>query len=266
MFDLAERSSDGVPPALRAQALLFGGIFARVQGDFTSARAHLETGVAIWRTLDDDVGLSQGLSNLGANQMFTGEFEQADASLSESLDLARAAGQPFTICLVLNQLGTLARLRGEPERAVDYLSESLMLGRGLERPGDRGHVIGRALIQLGRTLAERGDHEAAMAVFRDALAGGEAILMGPTLGQLLDWTAASFGATGEPLRAARLFGAADAVWRTSGTVRNPFDDVAYERDLRNVQAQLDDVAFAAALSEGNAMSAADAIAHALRET
>jgi hypothetical protein len=144
--------------------------------------------------------LSQGLSNRGANQIFTGEFEQADASLSESLALARAAGPPFTTCLVLNQLGTLARLRGQ--------------------------FIGRALIQLGRALSEQGELTAAMGVFRDALSGGEASLMGPTLGQLLNWTAAIFSATGEPLRAARLFGAADSIWRASGTTPYPFDDVA----------------------------------------
>jgi hypothetical protein len=50
--------------------------------------------------------------------------------------------------------------------------------------------------------------------------------MGPTLGQLLNWTAAIFSATGEPLRAARLFGAADSIWRASGTTPYPFDDVA----------------------------------------
>jgi len=79
---------------------------------------------------------------------------------------------------VLNQLWTLARLRGQAERAAEYLRESLTLGRTLERAGDRGHLIGRALIQLGRALSEQGDFTAAMAVFRDALSGGAVILMG----------------------------------------------------------------------------------------
>jgi len=266
IFDLAERTADVVPPALRAQALYFGGVFARIQGDFAKGRVLLETSVAIWRTLDDNLGLSQGLSNLGTQQMFMGEFEQAGASLSESLALARAAGQPFTTCLVLNSLGTLARLQRQPERAAEYLRESLTLSRTLERPGDRGHAVGRALILHGRALTDQEDFAAAIAMFREALSGGEAILAGPTLGQLLDWTAAIFGATGEPLRAARLFGAADTVWLESGTKRYPFDDVAYERDLRTVEAQLDNEAFVAALAQGRAMSAADAIAHALRET
>ena len=45
-----------------------------------------------------------------------------------------------------------------------------------------------------------------------------------TLSQLLDWMAAVFGATGQPLRAARLFGAADAQWLASGAKRLPLDD------------------------------------------
>jgi hypothetical protein len=39
--------------------------------------------------------------------------------------------------------------------------------------------------------------------------------------------------------------------------------VAYERDLRRVHAQLEDAAFIAAVAEGRAMLAADAMAHAL---
>jgi hypothetical protein len=51
-------------------------------------------------------------------------------------------------------------------------------------------------------------------------------LVGPTLGQSLDWTGAVFGATGEPLRTARLFGAADSMWLANGFKRYPFDVLA----------------------------------------
>jgi len=264
MLDLADRTQDAVPPALRAQALMFGGVFARIQGELGTALRLLETCVAIWRTLDDDLGLAQGLANLGANQLYTGEFEQADEALTESLALARGAGEPFTICLVLNQLGTLAYLRGQHERATEFLHESLTLGRTLERPGDRGHVVGRALVLSGRALYEQGRFEEALVFFTHALSG-EAPMVGLTLGQVLDWTAALFGATGEPLRAARLFGAAEGQWLASGAPRYTWNP-AYERDLHAVRVQLDDEAFAEALAQGRAMTADQAIAHALRET
>ena len=71
--------------------------------------------------------------------------------------------------------------------------------------------------------------------------------------------------TGDPLRAARLFGAADALWRASGATRYPLDDQAYERDVQAVKDQLDDQIFEEAMAEGRAMTAAQAIAYALRE-
>jgi predicted ATPase/DNA-binding XRE family transcriptional regulator len=266
MLDLADRTPDGVAPALRAQALMFGGMLARIQGDWAADRVFVEKSVAIWGTLNDDVGLAQALSNLGINQQFRGEFEQSNAALSESLALARAAGQPFSVCLALNALGTLARLERQHERAAEYLRESLTLARTLKRPGERGHAVGRALVLLGRALAEHGALAEAMVMYRQAFAErSDAHIAGVTLSQLLDWTAAAFGATGEPLRAARLFGAADTQWRASGARRYPFDDVAYERDLRAVQAQLDAPSFEEAMAEGRAMTAEEAIAHASAE-
>src|SRR5207247_8866522 len=116
------------------------------------------------------------------NQSFRGEFERSNAALSESLALARAVGQPFTVCLALNALGTLARLERQHERAAEYLRESLTLGRTLERPGERGHAVGRALVLLGRALAEHGALAEAMVVFKQAFAKrSEAHIAGVTL-------------------------------------------------------------------------------------
>jgi hypothetical protein len=39
----------------------------------------------------------------------------------------------------------------------------------LERAGDRGIVVSRALVLLGRALAEQGDVEEAMVVLKEAL-------------------------------------------------------------------------------------------------
>ena len=75
MLQLADRTSEAVSPASRAQAFMFGGIIARTQGDLAMAQTFLERCVAISRTLDDDLGLAYGLMNLGMNQLFGGEFE-----------------------------------------------------------------------------------------------------------------------------------------------------------------------------------------------
>ena len=82
-----------------------------------------------------------------------------------------------------------------------------------------------------------------------------------TLGMAL----ALAGARGDPQRAARLFGAAEARWQASGIVRYAPDQPAYEHDVAGARARLDERAFAAAWAEGRALTARQAIASALEE-
>jgi tetratricopeptide (TPR) repeat protein len=266
MLELSDRTSEAVSPASRAQAFMFGGMIARVRGDLAMGQTFLERSVAIYRTLDDDLGLAYALLNLGTNQLYSLDFDLANVNLTASLVLARSAGDPTLLCVVLAPLGTLTHLQRQPDRAIELLRESVTVGRTVQRADQRRFSVGRALMQLGRALLEQGNFDAAMAVFEDALAGPESPPAGVTLSQLLDATAAVFGATGQPLRAARLFGAADTQWLASGAKRYPIDDRLYERDLRNVRTQLEDDQFAEALAEGRSMTADQAIAHALRET
>jgi tetratricopeptide (TPR) repeat protein len=264
--DRAARCRSLLPGPQTSTTATSGGIIARVQGNLAMGQTFLERCVAMYRTLDDDLGLAYGLSNLGSNQLFGREFDPADANLTESLALARSAGDPNLLCIVLAPLGTLANLQGQHDRAIELLRESVTVGRTVQRADHRRFSVGRALMQLGRALFEQGKFDEAMVVFEDALAGPQAPVAGVTLSQLLDGTAAVFGATGQPLRAARLFGAADPQWLASGAKRYPLDDLMYERDLRAVQFQLEDEEFADALAEGRAMTADQAIAHALRQT
>jgi tetratricopeptide (TPR) repeat protein len=207
------------------------------------------------------------LGNLGINPACTREVEQAEAALTESLELSRASGNTFAICLSLNGFGMLARAQGQPVQATLFLRESLALGRTLERAADRGHAVARALVQLGRALSEQGHVEEAIEVLRETL--GElrgSGMAGVTLGEALEWMAPLLAATGDPLRAARLFGAADSVWQACGATRYALDaHLAHERDVQAVKDQLDEQLFAEAMAEGRAMSAAEAMSHALAE-
>ena len=74
-------------------------------------------------------------------------------------------------------------------------------------------------------------------------------------------TAAALGA--EPKRAARLWGAAEALRQQIGCRPAPASRATYERALALVRAQLGDEAFAAAWGVGAALSLDEAIAEAL---
>jgi hypothetical protein len=71
------------------------------------------------------------------------------------------------------------------------------------------------------------------------------------------------GLAGQPLRAARLFGASDALFEAIGQVRDPAFAAAYERFVADVRAQVDAAAFAAAYAAGQALTLEQAIAYAL---
>ncbi len=123
------------------------------------------------------------------------------------------------------------------------------------------------MAHLGRVTYLQGDSEQARIILREVLGlVRDSRLAGHTLADCLDWLAAIECARGQPKQAARLFGAAEAQWRASGGVRYAPDRAAYERDEAAARAQLDAQTFAAAWSEGQAMSAEEAVACALEET
>jgi tetratricopeptide (TPR) repeat protein len=267
VFEQADRESDSVPPALRALALIWGGAIALQQRDPVRSRKLLETSVALWRAIDDQIGLATALGGLGYCKAQLRQFEEAESALTESLDLARRSGSIFVLCLTLNLFGNLARARGQLERATTFSRESVELGRTLEHGGERGNILGRSLVHLGYVLSEQGHVDEAMATMKEGLAElRDSGMTGFALAQALEWTAPLVAATGDSLRAARLFGAADSAWRASGVTRYSLDDQAYAREVQAVRDQLDDDMFEEAIAEGQAMTAAQAISHALGET
>jgi hypothetical protein len=77
--------------------------------------------------------------------------------------------------------------------------------------------------------------------------------------------AGAFAKMSEPRRAARLWGASDALRREIGSVRSAHESIVYERHLAPVRAALSAEEFARAWDEGREMSLDDAVRCALDE-
>ena len=267
-LDLAAQSADtlGFPRAIHAHALFFGGVIATMQGDYGRGRAFSEASVALWRSLGDPVGLAQGLNGLGLHHTVLGNYEQAAALLDEALALASSVGDPLPWAAALFALGNLARVRQEYERAVSLLRESMSVARTMDRPSYQALSINRSLMYLAQTESKRGASNDALSLFKEALAGmREWGIVGDVLACCLDWFGAELGRSGDPLRAAQLFGAAEAQWHRAGARRFPIDQSSFENDVRAIRDQFDDVAFANAWSDGQAMDLARLFAFVLDE-
>jgi non-specific serine/threonine protein kinase len=262
MLDLAANTF-GVQPALYAQALTLGGIVAQMEADAAGSRTLLKRSVALWRPLGDPVGLAMALANLGFDYVAAGDFEQADASLREALALAKVGGEVFTLSHTYGDLARLAYARRQYRGAAAYAHENLTLGRTIERASYRTFAVIWALVTLGNTELKLEATDAALSRFKEALATvRESAYPGFMLALCLDGMAAALWQSGDPLCAARLFGAADRHWQTIGVARGMLVE-RRDDEVRAVEAQLGEVAFWRAWNDGRGMDSERAVSVAL---
>ena len=279
------------------------GNAARYQGNYAAARALLEESLELFRTLGDKWGTAWALRHLGgvahglgeldrAAQLFAeclalfreggvkdgigyalrglgwvatdqGDTARAAALYAESLELCQEIGDKGGLAWSLHNLGFIALLQGDDRRAAALLEESLVMFREI---GDKfGIAYGTTweLHNLGNTALAQGDVMQAAALFTKSLA------LHQELGDKLDLARSLVGLASvacvaeQPERAARLFGAAEALYDAIGARQVLDYRIHHERTVARVRAQLGEARFTAAWAEGRAMPLEPAIAYAL---
>ena len=278
------------------------GVTAESRGDFARARGFYEEALALMREAGDTQSIAIYLANIGGIAAVQGDFDRAEALVTESLVLYREIGDRSNIAHSHFVLGSIALDRGEPERAAALLDEGLALarqagakpetawlllgsGRMALRLGD--HQRAAALLEEGLALARetetkdaeasilpvlgdvfltRGDDARAGVLYREGLTLAARIGQNPAVADGLRRVAGLTGAAGQATRAARLFGAADALRTVMGTSIPPAEREVYEREVDAARAALGEDAFAADWERGRALPLEDAVAEALRAT
>jgi DNA-binding NarL/FixJ family response regulator len=140
------------------------------------------------------------------------------------------------------------------------LGESLTLFRSA---GDAWGVSW-TLGNLGRVAHELLDHQRAEALFEESLVVCRGLAgRKRAVAYALHYLGAIANAQAQPIRAARLFGAAAALLEAAGARVSPLDRAGHEHELAAVRAAIGTDHFAAAWDEGQAMSAEEAIDYAL---
>ena len=251
-------------PRARASFLFHGGLGALLaQGDPAAARPPLEESLALFRALGDTWHITQVLAYLGLIALGRGDVPGARARHEEGLALARALKDRAHLALALNNLGEVARCQGDYEAAGALYAESLELYR---RVGYRQDVP-RLLHNLGCVALRQGDAGRATALFRQSLErfGALGIKRGIAegLAGLAGVAVAAGGRERGAGRAARLWGAAEALHEAAGTAPWPADRAEQARALPLARAALGEAAFAASWAAGRALPAEAAIALAL---
>ena len=244
----------------RTLALCSAGLFSGMQGDLRAAERYREEAVALAATLGDPYGMlhAQRLSGLVA--FLNNDFDSA----RELLNGTRQPGEtdPWGV-LTLPLLGAAYCLSGLMEEAIICAEECLEISEAC------GDLWCRSYATWVRALAHclMGELEAAVADARECLRLMERLHDRLGGAMAVDLLAGCAYFARDPQRAARLFGAANRMWRTLGAPM--FFGRAYLtlRDFicGEAQAVLGEKQWLALHDEGGRMSLDETVALALAE-
>jgi predicted ATPase/class 3 adenylate cyclase len=287
-----------VPPSFRAKALVAAGRATAWQGDLGAAIALLEEAAELSQQLGDLEGVGRCLGFIAHGLLFTGNAERAAAVLDEAVDLARKTGETHGIARAIYNSAFAAIEQRDFDRACELFEEAAQIGRS---EGTKLHEA-MCFVHLGYTFALAGDYERAAALLDEGVAvftelgettwtqlafryqGLLALLDGrideaePLLRTSLmkgreqapQWEvaywiedlAAVAAAKGEALRAAKLWGATDALFEKLGLAILEENRQVRERFREDVPESPDSDSRAAAWAQGHAMPLEQAIAYA----
>jgi tetratricopeptide (TPR) repeat protein len=243
-----------LPAALQAKALHGAGFLAFSQRDYGRARPLLEQSLTLAREAQDAGRIVVVLSDLGDAARLQGDLVAAVVLLEESVALARGLGRTMILAMSLRRLGFIAHAGGDHARAASYLGMSVTLAREV---GDR-QGMAWALTVLGRVAVEQAEYERAADLLSEAwhvfgdLGNRDALAY--TIEGLAGLMLAGAPHPEGALRAARLYGAAEALRIAINSPLPPFDLPAYERNLAAARRCLDEGAWTAAWAEGQVLT------------
>lgn len=170
----------------------------------------------------------------------------------EGLALARELGDKSLLASTLQNLGYIASLQGDPALAAEQAQEALSLVREL---GDKRYIC-IALHSWGHIASLQHDFKQAHDSFQEGFLLSEDIGDDTLMGWHLAGLATVAAAEEQPVRAARLFGAAEQRLDVN-TQMNSVERAGYDRAVQSVRERLGDEVFATARAEGQSMAPED---------
>jgi predicted ATPase/DNA-binding CsgD family transcriptional regulator len=249
------------PSPMRLRGLYVCGYLATLLSDFAAAGRLLEEAQLLARQFDDADDAAYVTQIRGLAALFQGDPVRAAELLAQALEAHRGLGNLAAIAYDQIELALTAALLGDDHRAVGLFEECLAL---TESRGEHW-IRGLALWALGVEACRQGDQRRATMAERESirlrLPLDDRLNIGLNL-KVLAWTAS---ADGDGERAARLFGAAEAIGDAVGMSPTALGHLSglqdqYETAARHV---ISVAAFDRAFNQGRGLGFDQAVAYAL---
>jgi predicted ATPase/Tfp pilus assembly protein PilF len=235
------------------------GTVAFSMGNYEEARGYNEESIAIARSLGRDDFLASLLTNLGNLATAQGDYARATDAFKEGLALARRLRDVHGETRLLANLGFVALYAGSAGEARRLLAESLALAQA--RENREGVAVARW--NLGRVALEEGLGDEAAGHFTESLRLQRELGNRASLAYCLEGLAAVAGLAREQIRAARLWGAAEALREALGAPLLPLERSDLTARVGRARKEAGEEPFAAAWSAGRALPLDAALDEAL---
>jgi DNA-binding CsgD family transcriptional regulator/Tfp pilus assembly protein PilF len=245
-----------------AESLSSLGWLALWQGDARRAASLFGKALAAARESENQgVVIPRALNGLAVVASDAGDPERAKRLWEDALALEREQGDHFGVAMVLINMGFAEIALGNYEQSTALAEEALALGHKL----NTSEILAMSLLCMGLNTTLQGEPERAKSMLKESLAIDMARESKSNIAEDLEALAVTAGALRQQLRAARLWGAAEALREVTGAEWGLSERMVYEPPRDAARFQLDDEAWEKAFAKGKAMRLEEAVEYALSE-
>jgi non-specific serine/threonine protein kinase len=244
---LAQESDDQrLAPPLRARILFGASEFARYQGDYDRACSLLEEQLALLTALGDELGRAEAQVYLGLVRGLRGDDELAIQLCQTCLAFYREAGHQTGITTTLTTLAFVRLAQGNTLQAIALSEEACHL---LRQAGN-SRLLLYVLFTLAQAALFQSAVEQARAACQEALHLAQAQQHTYGLAASLGLIGGLAGLQGQPIQAARLFGAAQTLQERVQVPHPPAGRALLERMVLAIRTTLGAQSFLSHYSAG----------------
>lgn len=249
------------PQLVVIESLLDLASIATWRGQYEVARRRSEESLTLARSLGHIRQMGRCWGHLGRIAYAEADFEAARSLTLKKMSIDHELGDRWGEAGTRNDLAAIAFAEDDRATARSQCEQSLAISREIEH----GPAIVQTLLRLVPIALAEGNLNEARALLEESLARqrktGDRIFAA--------WILEEWGALADalsyPKRAARLYGAVDAIREEVGSVRPQPEEPVWRRRLDDVQSTLGSESFAEAWSEGRKMSQEAAVEYAVSD-
>jgi predicted ATPase/DNA-binding XRE family transcriptional regulator len=255
--------SAAMSASTQAKALFVAGTMAAGHDDYQSAKPLLEESLSLFRELKDKRGTALALAGTGLMALNQKEHERGAICFEKAADLFLEIGDKWTAAVMFSYLAVAWLNKGDHSRAKPPAERGLVLSQ--EVLHRRGTLT--ILYVLARVAQAERNHEQARWLFEEGLTYSAEVGEKTNAALCLEELAAIAASDDRLVRAARLWGAAEALLKRIEVTALPYapDRSLYQEQVAAARARLDQEMWADAWEEGRAMTTERAVAYALSE-